>query len=158
MKCRRLKVSDQWGLCAANLWPSSTGKVCHGKTFREFHISIDFLLFPFESWSTHQLHRWTQWSQCYRLPHPWLILLMLQLYNSPQQVFKHIIFVIGNLDDPQLTYFHSGPFFNMLEFVGNVLNPSVQPYLFSPYIGKWYFKCLPVFQSFQSHWICTRDS
>ena len=25
----------------------------------------------------------------------------------------------------------------MLEFVGNVLNPSVQPYLFSPYIGKW---------------------
>ena len=31
---------------------------------------------------------------------------------------------------------HPGPFFNMLEFVGNVLNPSVQPYLFSPYIGE----------------------
>ena len=83
---------------------------------------------------------------------------MLQLYNSPQQVFKHTIFVIGNLDESHLTYSYSGPFFNMLEFVGNVLNPSVQPYLFSPYIGKWYFECLPVFQSFQSHWICTRDS
>jgi len=38
------------------------------------------------------------------------------------------------LDAPIIQFSPTGPFFNMLELVGNELNPSVQPYLFSPFI------------------------
>ena len=43
-------------------------------------------------------------------------------------------------DCPIIEFSPTGPFFSQLEFVGNILNPSVQPYLFLPAIEPLNFK------------------
>ena len=43
-------------------------------------------------------------------------------------------------DCPIIQFSPTGPFFSQLEFVGNILNPSVQPYLFTTFIEPMTFK------------------
>ena len=43
-------------------------------------------------------------------------------------------------DCPIIQFSPTGPFFSQLEFVGNILNPSVQPYLFTTFIEPMSFK------------------